>query len=117
MNIGSVIRDLRVKAGLTQGELGARAGVTDSAICQIERGRTKDPRLSLIAKLLHVLKAPPGYAFKQAGLPAHLDNPGGLVPPLVEINEIINGIPEGPKRDKVESLLLETARAWRDYDD
>jgi len=117
MNLGEIIRQLREQAGLNQKELGKRVGVTDSAICQIERGRTKNPRIALIARILYELKAPPGYVFKEAGLPVYGDNPGGCKPPILEVCEIVNGIMEPQNRGRLESLLLETARAWRDYDD
>lgn len=38
MNIGMNIRLMREKAGIQQAELAARVGVTQSMICQIERG-------------------------------------------------------------------------------
>jgi len=117
MNLGEIIRQLREGSGLTQKQLGARIGVSDSAVCQIERGRTKNPRIALIARILYELKAPPGYVFKEAGLPVYGANPSTCEPPMLEVCEIINGITESQKRGRLESLLLEAARAWRDYPD
>lgn len=115
MKIGSVIKELRERAGLTQGQLGIKVGVSDSAICQIEKNRTKNPRLALVARILHALKTPPGYAFEKADLPVYSDNPGSCFPPMVEICELIMSMPEGPRRQKLEGILLEIARSWRDH--
>ena len=48
------IKELRSKAGLTQEELGARAGVSRQTIISIEGGRY-DPSLSLALKLAALL--------------------------------------------------------------
>lgn len=116
-NLGPVIKEIRKKAGVSQAKLAYRVGVTPSAICQIENRGTVNPKLDLLTRILYELKAPVGYVFNKAGLPVYFDNPGSLVPPLVEINEIITAMPEGPKRDKVESLLLRIARDWRELND
>jgi transcriptional regulator with XRE-family HTH domain len=44
MSDGSVVREARRRAGLSQAELARRVGTTQSAIARIERGRT-DPSL------------------------------------------------------------------------
>lgn len=116
-NLGPVIKSIRRRMNMSQQQLAIKIGVSPSAVCQIENRGTVNPKLDLLAQILYELKAPPTWAFKEAGLPAHSDNPGSYAPPLPEISEILSAIPEGPKRDKVESLLLEIARAWRDYDD
>jgi len=116
-NLGPVIKRIRERAGMSQKDLAHRVGITPSGMNQIENRGTVNPKINLLARIFYELKCPIGYAFWKAGLPAYMDNPGSLAPPLVEINEIIKAMPEGPKRETVESLLLETARAWRDYDD
>jgi len=50
------VREIRSAAGLTQEELGARAGVSRQTIISIERGRY-DPSLSLAFKLAALLGA------------------------------------------------------------
>ena len=48
------IKDLRERAGLTQGELAARLGVGQSTVAMWENG-TNVPRASLLPKLAEVL--------------------------------------------------------------
>ena len=38
MSVGETVKTLRLRKGLTQKELGARVGVSEAMICQIERG-------------------------------------------------------------------------------
>lgn len=49
------VREARKSAGLKQAELGARCGVTASAICAIEKGRNF-PSEELMTKLCYALK-------------------------------------------------------------
>jgi uncharacterized protein len=71
----SVLRDARRRAGLTQAELGQRAGVTQSVISAYESGR-RQPSLPVLLGLLratgHVLDA-----FLVATEPAGLSGPVG----------------------------------------
>jgi transcriptional regulator with XRE-family HTH domain len=46
-----LVREARKRAGLTQAELAARAGTTQSAIARLERGATT-PTLDTISKLV-----------------------------------------------------------------
>ena len=52
---GSSIRELRLKAGLTQKTLAALVGVSQAHIAKIEHGKV-DPRLSTVNRILGVLK-------------------------------------------------------------
>ncbi len=54
--LGRALRELRIRAGLTQKELGARAGANDTYLSQIETGQ-RDIRWSTITRLLHALGA------------------------------------------------------------
>ena len=47
--IGEVIRQLRERLGLTQLQLAARAGVTDTTLRSVERGRKAYHRSTLVA--------------------------------------------------------------------
>jgi transcriptional regulator with XRE-family HTH domain len=51
MNAGSALRYARRRAGLTQRELAARAGVPQPAVARIERG-TMSPRIATLERLL-----------------------------------------------------------------
>lgn len=55
MSIGENLRELRMKRGLTQGELAEMVGVTRAFLCQIERG-TKALSLPLAKEISEVLK-------------------------------------------------------------
>jgi transcriptional regulator with XRE-family HTH domain len=51
MEIGTLVRDRRDRAGLTQTELARRAGVSQSTVSAVERG-TRRPSLRLLGKVL-----------------------------------------------------------------
>lgn len=54
MNVGKQIRTIRESKGISQSELAKNAGISQPALCQIERG-TKNPSLQIggeIARLL-----------------------------------------------------------------
>lgn len=116
-NLGPTIKEIRRQAHISQADLSERVGVTPSAICQIENRGTVNPKIDLLTRILYELKCPVGYAFKKADFPVYGDNPGLCEPPMLEVCEIIKRIPGAEKRHRLEFLLLETARAWRDYDD
>lgn len=50
------LEQMRKKRHLTQTELAIRAHVPQSAICDIENGRTPSPRIDTVYKLAQVLK-------------------------------------------------------------
>jgi transcriptional regulator with XRE-family HTH domain len=49
--LGTLIRDARRAAGLTQGELARRLGTTQSAVARLERGRAQ-PRVDTVERAL-----------------------------------------------------------------
>jgi transcriptional regulator with XRE-family HTH domain len=51
MQGGSIVREARRRAGLTQAELARRVGTTQSAIARLERART-EPDLSRVVRLV-----------------------------------------------------------------
>lgn len=53
MDGGELIREARCRAGLTQRELGARAGTTQSGIARWESGRT-NPSLAEVRRLVRL---------------------------------------------------------------
>ncbi|HST67456.1 MAG TPA: helix-turn-helix transcriptional regulator [Mycobacteriales bacterium] len=54
MDIGTLLRDRRDKAALTQTELARRAGISQSTVSAVERG-TRRPSLTLIGRVLAAL--------------------------------------------------------------
>lgn len=54
MNIGANIRTIREEKGLTQAQLAEQINVTQSMLCQIERG-SKPPTLPLSIEIAAVL--------------------------------------------------------------
>lgn len=112
---GQVIAELRKKAGISQKDLAERVGLSPSALCQIEKRGIKNPKIERLTQIFYEIKAPIGYALWKAGFPVYKDNPGTCFPPMVEICEIIDSLPEGPKRDRVEQILLEMARTLQDH--
>jgi transcriptional regulator with XRE-family HTH domain len=53
------LRDLRDAAGLTQQEMGTKAGLSISNLAQLEQGQKSDPRLSTILALARALGVKP----------------------------------------------------------
>jgi len=53
--LGKALRELRRQAGMTQKELGARAGTPDTYISQVENGQ-RDIRWSTVTRLLLALE-------------------------------------------------------------
>ena len=51
---GSILRKMRLEAGLTQSQLAKLVGVSQAHIAKIE-GEKVDPRLSTVNKILEVL--------------------------------------------------------------
>lgn len=49
------LREIRVKKGLTQQELSARAGIAQGVISDIENGATQNPRFDTVVKLADAL--------------------------------------------------------------
>ncbi|WP_165217333.1 helix-turn-helix transcriptional regulator [Schaalia sp. ZJ1691] len=56
LELGAAIREHRDKAGLTQAELAARAGVSRAFIIDIERGRRPRAELGRVLALLRALE-------------------------------------------------------------
>ena len=54
MNVGASIRHIRESKGMTQAELAEKINVTQSMLCQIERG-TKAPSLPLSTEIAAAL--------------------------------------------------------------
>lgn len=54
MNVGAAIRHIREKRGMTQATLAEKINVTQSMLCQIERG-TKTPSLPLSIEIAEAL--------------------------------------------------------------
>lgn len=54
MTIGKNIQEVRESQNLTQAETAERVGITQAALCQIERG-TRNPSLQVAASLAVVL--------------------------------------------------------------
>lgn len=53
--LGEAIKNARKRAGLTQEELGKRAGLSAAYVSQVESGRRVDPQFSSVVKLCRAL--------------------------------------------------------------
>ncbi|MES2838420.1 MAG: helix-turn-helix transcriptional regulator [Bacteroidota bacterium] len=60
MDIGKAIKTIRKEKGLSQEQLGAKIGLSDNAISQIETGATF-PQKDNIKKICEALEIPVGY--------------------------------------------------------
>ena len=66
MRIGAYIKRLRTELGLTQGQLGQRAGVSVSFLSDIETGRT-DPSLRTLQAIAETFDLGAGDLLVDAG--------------------------------------------------
>ncbi len=57
MDIGTTIKNIRKKKGLTQGDLASESGVTQTYLSQIENN-LKDPTVSTLKKISEKLQIP-----------------------------------------------------------
>ena len=62
-----MIRELRMKQGISQNELAHRAGIKQSVLSYIESGRTKNPRIDTLAAIAAALCVPVEKLIKKAG--------------------------------------------------
>lgn len=60
MDIGQAIKELRVKQGMTQGQLAERCGMSTNAICSLETGKAYPPK-STVDKLCEAFGIPQSY--------------------------------------------------------
>lgn len=64
MDAGKVIKDARLRKGMTQEELGERVGVQKSAIAKYENGRVVNIKRSVLQKLAKALDLNPSELFE-----------------------------------------------------
>ena len=53
-----MIKEIREKHGISQNGLAKKIGVSQSALSDIENGKTKNPRIDTIMKIADALKVP-----------------------------------------------------------
>ncbi|WP_180290533.1 helix-turn-helix transcriptional regulator [Streptomyces sp. TLI_171] len=75
MDLGELLRDLRLTAGWTQEELADRSGVSAHSISMLEAGRRRPPPAPA------VLGGPAGGRARAAGRPSRAAGRGGHRPP------------------------------------
>jgi len=75
MNIGTGIRSIRVKKGITQSQLAAITGLSPTSISQIEKG-VKRPSSKNLTKICEALEVPEALiyllAMEQEHIPEHM---------------------------------------------
>lgn len=62
-----MIKELRMKRGLSQNELARRAGIRQGVLSYIESGRTKHPRIDTLAAIAAALDVPIERLMQKAG--------------------------------------------------
>ena len=62
-----LIKELRLKRGLSQNALARRAGIKQSVLSYIESGRTKNPRIDTLAAIAAALGVSVEKLMKKAG--------------------------------------------------
>ena len=66
--LGGWIRERRSTQGVSQRELADRAGMSRSYLCDLERGRGKQPSMNVLQALARALGEDPDELLRQAGL-------------------------------------------------
>ena len=69
MDMGNRIKELRIKAGLTQTELGDKLGIGASAVAKYENGRVKNIKQSAIAEMARIFGCAPSYVMALDDVP------------------------------------------------
>jgi ribosome-binding protein aMBF1 (putative translation factor) len=54
LSVGLLIRDTRIKSGLTQKEFSARMGVSQQVISRLEKGEVDNPTIDTLSKIADV---------------------------------------------------------------
>jgi DNA-binding XRE family transcriptional regulator len=54
LSVGLLIRDTRIKSGLTQKEFAARMGVSQQVISRLEKGEVDNPTIDTLSKIADV---------------------------------------------------------------
>jgi transcriptional regulator with XRE-family HTH domain len=120
MTTGDKIKDLRIKKGLTQEELGQKLGVQKSAVHKWENGLVVNLKRSIIAKLAMILECSPTYLFDDEIIKPADDIDGELKkllkdPELKAIYEILIKLsPDALKLARAHLDLLLKAQANED---
>lgn len=70
--LGEHIRELRTTAGLSQAELGKAAGVTGSAVSQLESGLSKTPKAETLLKVAKALGVDPNQLLERSAVASQL---------------------------------------------
>lgn len=103
-DMGARIKALRIKAGLTQEELGAKIGVNKSAFAKYENGRVENLKRSSVKIIADALGVSPGYLMfgdeDEEKRPAPKNGPK-----VEELIRLFEGLPED-----VQDQLLGLAR-------
>ena len=61
MNLGNILKQLRIEKGLTQEELGRMVGVKKAAIHKYESGIVQNMKRATIGKLANIFNVSPSY--------------------------------------------------------
>lgn len=69
MKLGDKIRELREKAGLTQGQLASSSSVSQGYLSQLENGEVKNPSAAVLLRVARAIEVDPDDLFEAAGYP------------------------------------------------
>jgi transcriptional regulator with XRE-family HTH domain len=115
---GEALRQARLGAGLSQNELGRRAGINPGTINRLETGEREPTGREMIAALAEALTLPPADRDRLLAaadlLPDPLARLGAADPTLVLVADILadERIPAGERADFRLQIEL-AARRWR----
>ncbi|HZP26270.1 MAG TPA: helix-turn-helix transcriptional regulator [Dehalococcoidia bacterium] len=69
MQLGNRIRELREERGVTQGQLAAKAQVSQGYLSQLENGDVRNPSAGVLLRVADAMKVEPDDLFEAAGYP------------------------------------------------
>lgn len=115
--LGEILRSLRLRKDLSQGQVQYMSGITKATISDIEAGKTKNPGILTITRLLVGMGYNSvDYLLQSADiLPAPQGNPGPSTQEQ-ELLDVIRAIPTRHVRETTRDLLIGFSTVARDAD-
>lgn len=95
-SIGKVLREARSRAGLTQGAVAKRAGISVAHLSQIEGGSSASPEFVTVARIAPVVGISLDQIASRCGLPGHGPAPraAGQMSALVKAVDTLSKLSE-----------------------
>lgn len=101
MDVGKIIKQARLKKGMTQEELATKVGVQKSAVAKWENGRVSEIKRTNLMKLATALDLPPVTLCPEEQIKEPTVQDGGLSENQRKLMEFVKSVPD----DKAAMIL------------